>query len=231
MAELLVVEDDETIGHALEASLRSHRHAVTLATTGADAVAAGERASFDLVLLDLGLPDRDGFEVCRDLRSRLPGTVIVILTARDEEIDGGGGLEAGADDYLVKPFRSAELAARIRAHLRRGDAPAAAVGQLVVGGLRVDGAARRAWLAEVEIALRAREFDLLARLASEPSRVLTRDVLMRDVWDEHWFGSTKTLDVHVSALRAKLAAAADQALAVAPEIVTVRGRGYRLGSA
>ncbi|OHV47430.1 MULTISPECIES: response regulator transcription factor [unclassified Pseudofrankia] len=228
MAELLVVEDDATIGGALEAALRSYRHSVTLAPTGADAMTAVRRVSFDLVLLDLGLPDRDGIELCRDIRARLPGSVIVILTARDEEIDVVVGLEAGADDYLTKPFRSAELAARIRAHLRRGSAMVAAARRLSVGALRVDGPARRAWLAEVEIELRAKEFDLLARLASDPGRVVTRDALMRDVWDEHWFGSTKTLDVHVSALRAKLAAATRQAAVPAPEIVTVRGRGYRM---
>jgi DNA-binding response OmpR family regulator len=228
VAAVLVVEDDAVIGQALETGLRAHRHDVRWVRTGMDAVAAADTGSFDLVLLDLGLPDRDGIEVCRALRERLPGCVIVILTARDEEVDVVVGLEAGADDYLTKPFRLAELAARIRAHLRRraphsSTAPVARVGRLVV-----DAAARRAWLGEEEIALRAKEFDLLARLATEPGTLVSRETLMSDVWDENWFGSTKTLDVHIASVRAKLGAVTQPGGDPVPRIVTLRGRGYRL---
>ena len=228
MARVLVVEDDVAIGRALHTALQAHGHSVCWVQTGSAAVGAAVGASFDLVLLDLGLPDIDGVEVCRRLRSAQPNCVLVILTARDEEIDVVVGLEAGADDYLTKPFRLAELLARIRAHLRRGTAIAGVGTVLRVGRLEVDTAGRRMRLNRQEFVLRAKEFDLLARLAAEPDTAVSREVLMAEVWDEHWFGSTKTLDVHVSALRRKLAAAAQECGARAPDIVTLRGRGYRL---
>jgi DNA-binding response OmpR family regulator len=231
MAQVLVVEDDETIGRALTSSLGVHGHAVRWVMTGAGALAAAEAQPFDLALLDLGLPDMDGVDVCRRLRVSQPGCVLVVLTARDEEIDVVVGLEAGADDYLTKPFRLAELLARVAAHLRRGPAtPAAPSGPDVVrvGGLQVDTAARRVRLGGVEIVLRAKEFDLLARMVAEPGVAITRSVLMADVWDENWFGSTKTLDVHMAALRRKLAAAAAASGTRAPEIVTLRAHGFRL---
>jgi len=226
MARLLVIEDDVTIGRALHAALAAHSYTVHWAQTGAEAVQTASDEVFDLALIDLGLPDIDGIEVCRRVRSAQPNCVLVILTARDEEIEVVVGLEAGADDYLTKPFRLAELLARIRAHLRRGAAGASAV--LRVGGLEVDTTARRAYLDGRELVLRAKEFDLIARLAAEPGTAVSRETLMADVWDEHWFGSTKTLDVHVSALRRKLAAAAQECGGRAPEIATLRGRGYRL---
>ena len=185
------------------------------------------RSEIDLALVDLGLPDLDGTDLCRRIRTEQPACVVVILTARDEEIDVVLGLEAGADDYLTKPFRLAELMARVRAHLRRG-AATATTAVLRVGELEVDTAARRVRLAGREIALRAKEFDLLARLASDAGAAVSRTDLMSDVWDENWFGSTKTLDVHLSALRRKLAEAARAGGTLAPEIVTLRGRGYRL---
>ena len=228
MAELLVVEDDVAIGRALETGLRGNRHQVLWVRSGEDAVSAARRDRFDLVLLDLGLPDRDGVEVCRDIRAYQPGCVLVILTARDEEIDVVVGLEAGADDYLTKPLRLAELLARIRAHLRRGTGSGATARVLRVARLTVDVAARRVVLGAHEIELRAKEFDLLARLAADPGAVIGRETLMSDVWDENWFGSTKTLDVHVAALRSKLAAASERTGVPVPRIVTLRGRGYRL---
>jgi len=228
MADLLVVEDDETIGEALTSGLRSHGHAVSWQQTARGALEAAAGRVFDLVLLDLGLPDLDGIEVCRRLRLSQPATVIVVLTARREEIDVVVGLEAGADDYLTKPFRFGELLARIRAHLRRSATLPPSDAVLTVGDLVVDVPARRVTLAGTELPLRAKEFDLLARLAGDAGTAVSRETLMADVWDANWFGSTKTLDVHVAAVRRKLAAAASAAGTAAPEIATLRGHGYRL---
>jgi DNA-binding response OmpR family regulator len=226
MAQLLVVEDDETIGGYLESSLRGHGHEVVWQRTGSGALREAETGEFNLVLLDLGLPDLDGVEVCRQLRGRLPWSVLVMLTARAEEMDIVVGLEAGADDYLTKPIRLAELHARIRAHLRRGALlPEGGPTTYVLGELCVDTAARRVSLAGHEVELRAREFDLLARLAVDPGVMVSRETLMADVWDEHWAGSTKTLDVHVAALRRKLTDACPTR--AVPRIVTLRGRGFR----
>ena len=228
MSRLLVVEDDATIGGVLESSLRRHGYAVRWERTGSGGLAAAAAGDFDLVLLDLGLPDLDGIEVCRRLRAGQPSAVLVILTARQEEMDVVVGLEAGADDYLTKPVRLAELLARVRAHLRRGPAGAAApAAVLEVGTLRVDVAARRVHLDGREVVLRAKEFDLLARLAGAPGAAVSRDTLMGEVWDAHWYGSTKTLDVHIAALRRKLADAAPSPER-APRISTLRGHGYRL---
>jgi DNA-binding response OmpR family regulator len=226
VADLLVVEDDEAIGGPLSASLRAHGHEVVWVRGGRAALREAERTGFDLVLLDLGLPDLDGVEVCRRMRAVQAGTVIVILTARTEEMDVVVGLEAGADDYLTKPARLAELHARLRAHLRRGAPAAASVPVAKIGDLVVDAARRRVTVGEHEVPLRAKEFDLLARLAAEPGIAISRDTLMSDVWDANWFGSTKTLDVHVAAVRRRLGEFADSA--AVPQIVTLRGHGYRL---
>ncbi len=232
MAQVLVVEDDETIGRTLASSLRVHGHTTRWVTTGGAAVSAADHQVFDLALLDLGLPDMDGVEVCRLLRAAQPACVLVVLTARNEEIDVLVGLEAGADDYLTKPFRLAELLARVQAHLRRGPAMAVAdpSGTTIIrlAALEIDGTARRAHLGSVEIMLRAKEFDLLSRLAAEPGVAISRSALMADVWDENWFGSTKTLDVHMAALRRKLGEAATVSGQRAPQIVTLRGHGFRL---
>jgi DNA-binding response OmpR family regulator len=226
VARLLVVEDDETIGDALEQSLRTHGHEVTWVRSAQAALHQAAQTDLDLVLLDLSLPDLDGVEICRRIRVAQPDTVLVILTARTDEMDVVVGLEAGADDYLTKPVRLAELHARLRAHLRRGTSSGAPASAASVGDLVVDTARRRVTVRDREIVLRAKEFDLLARLAAEPEIAISRETLMSDVWDEHWFGSTKTLDVHVAALRRRLAEfAGDGEL---PQIVTLRGHGYRL---
>jgi DNA-binding response OmpR family regulator len=234
VARLLLVEDDTTIGDLLASGLRGHGHEVCWSSAGRPAVDQARRRHFDLVLLDLGLPDLDGVEVCRQIRALQPATVIVMLTARRDEMDVVVGLEAGADDYLTKPFSFTVLLARVRAHLRRGGRQGATTeSELVVGDLVVDTASRRGWLGRddggrVELVLRAKEFDLLARLAAEAGLAVSRSSLMTDVWDENWFGSTKTLDVHVAALRRRLAEAAEQGGVNAPRITTLRGHGYRL---
>jgi DNA-binding response OmpR family regulator len=225
VARLLLVEDDRTIGQALESSLKLHGYEVCWARAGAVALHEAQRGPFDLVLLDLGLPDLDGVEVCRRLRSMQPQSVLVIVTARQEEIDVVVGLEAGADDYLVKPVRLGELLARVRAHLRRG--PSGARQTISVGELLVDTASRLVTVCGQEIALRTKEFDLLARLAEAVGSAVSRETLMTEVWDAHWYGSTKTLDVHIASLRRKLAAGAPSQ-DVVPRISTLRGHGYRL---
>jgi DNA-binding response OmpR family regulator len=228
VARLLLVEDDETIGHALRTSLAAHGHDVSWARTGRGGLHGAAHGPLDLVLLDLGLPDLDGVAVCRKLRIIQPEAVLVILTARDEEMDVVIGLEAGADDYLTKPIRLAELHARIRAHLRRAESGAHVDGDgpVRLGDLVVDRQSRRITIAGTDVPLRAKEYDLLVRLATEPGVAVSRTRLMSDVWDEHWFGSTKTLDVHVAALRRRLAEAEDDT--TVPVIVTLRGHGYRL---
>jgi DNA-binding response OmpR family regulator len=226
VARLLVVEDDETIGGALEQSLRTHGYDVAWVRSGQAALQLAGQSHLDLVLLDLGLPDLDGVEICRRIRAAQPDTVLVMLTARTDEMDVVVGLEAGADDYLTKPVRLAELHARLRAHLRRGSSTSAPASASTIGDLVVDTARRRVTVHDREIVLRAKEFDLLARLAAEPDIAISREALMSDVWDEHWFGSTKTLDVHVAALRRRLAEVAGAG--VLPQIVTLRGHGYRL---
>ena len=224
-----MVEDDETIGSLLRDGLTSHGHTVTWVRGGRSALREATVAEYDLVLLDLGLPDLDGVEVCRQLRTRQPGCVIVMLTARKDEMDVVVGLEAGADDYLTKPFRFTELRARVHAHLRRGPAQEQRDQPVeTVGGLTVDIAARRCRLGGVDVPLRAKEFDLLARLAADPGVALSRETLMSDVWDEHWSGSTKTLDVHVAALRRQLDATATATGTPSVRITTLRGHGYRL---
>ena len=224
LADLLVVEDDADIAGELLQALAGHGYDAVAVESGAQATAAVQDRRPDLILLDLGLPDICGVALCRRLRAVLSGeTIIVVLTARTEEFDIVAALDAGADDYLTKPFRLTELLARLRAHLRRRVATA---GPLVIriGRVRIDMRTHRVHVGDSEISLRPKEFDLLAALAREAGTVVSRERLMAEVWDEKWFGSTKTLDVHVSAVRRKLAdACPDEARCIA----TVRGRGYR----
>jgi DNA-binding response OmpR family regulator len=218
VVRLLLVEDDVTISDPLLEGLRREGFDVDLAATGAAALSA---PPVDLVLLDLGLPDLEGRVVCQQLRaaSNVP---IIVVTARSDEIDRVVLLELGADDYVVKPFGFRELVARIRAVLRRVGQPEAAAGDaepVVVGGLLVDRRRHAVVLDDEPIAVTPKEFDLLLCLALDAGAVKTREQLMREVWDEHWWGSTKTLDVHIASLRRKLA----------PDLIeTVRSVGYRL---
>ncbi|WP_435174313.1 response regulator transcription factor [Actinacidiphila sp. bgisy145] len=223
-ADLLVVEDDTDIATELVRALTGHGYRADLARSGAQALSHVLDHRPDLVLLDLGLPDIDGVALCRRLRALLPvESVIVVLTARTQEFEVVVALDAGADDYLTKPFRCTELLARLRAHLRRREA-ASGPPVIRLGRVRIDTRARRLHVADREVLLRPKEFDLLAALAEHAGAVVPREELMSRVWDEHWFGPTKTLDVHVSALRRKIADAAPDE---GPVITTVRGRGYR----
>jgi DNA-binding response OmpR family regulator len=230
MSSVLVVEDDEKIGSMLASALNANGHEAIWQRTGTSALASAREKRFDLVLLDLELPDIDGVDVCRSLKEEQPDCALIMLTARREEMDVIVGLESGADDYLFKPFRMTELLARVRAHLRRTSPPVGTSGPMVVGALVVDPQERRSRLGDRELELRPKEFDLLARLAAAPRTALSREVLMSDVWDENWFGSTKTLDVHVASLRRRLteAASISDPSVDAPTITTLRGFGYRL---
>jgi DNA-binding response OmpR family regulator len=227
----MVVEDDDTIGRLMATGLQANGYEVRWQRTGRGALIEAADNAFDLVVLDLGLPDVDGVEVCRELRALQPSTVIVMLTARREEIDVVAGLESGADDYVTKPFGMVSMLARVRAHLRRSAATLARqpAGDIVVGSLVVDVAARTCTVDGLPVALRAKEFDLLLRLAEGAGTAVSRGQLMSDVWDENWFGSTKTLDVHIASLRRKLAeTAAEAGGQPPPDITTLRGHGYRL---
>ncbi|GAA0895098.1 response regulator transcription factor [Streptomyces asiaticus] len=228
---LLFIEDDEVIGRHVEAGLRSHGYAVTWTRTGGSGLVEAARLPIDVVLLDLGLPDMDGIDVARQLRDEHSDVLILILTARSEEIDVIVGLDAGADDYLVKPFSLTVLLARLRAHLRRRPpAPGGPDEPVRIGDLTVDTAARRCLLGDREVELRPKEFDLLAVLVRHPGEAISRESLMAQVWDENWFGPTKTLDVTMSSLRRRLQAAASavHAPVALPALTTLRGYGYRL---
>jgi DNA-binding response OmpR family regulator len=189
---------------------------VERAATGEAALAA---ADYDIVLLDLGLPDIDGFEVCRRLRARSEVPIIVV-TARGDEVDRVVGLELGADDYMVKPFGFRELLARIRAVTRRSQSRPDEQATSTVGLLTIDRRTRQVAIADDVVVLTPKEFDVLALLADQPGTVFARAHILEEVWDAHWYGPTKTLDVHVAALRKKLG---DPAW-----IETVRGVGFRL---
>ena len=221
---VLLVEDEASIAEPFARALGREGFDAEVAPTAAAARAAFARRRPSIVLLDLTLPDGDGRDLCRQWRSET-GVPIIMLTARGTETDRVVGLELGADDYVVKPFSVAEVAARIRAVLRRAQPPAAVAPQPVaLGDLRIDPATRSATLRGADLGLARKEFDLLARLARDAGRVVSREDLMSDVWDENWFGSTKTLDVHVGFLRRKLGDdAADPRY-----LRTVRGVGFML---
>jgi two-component system response regulator RegX3 len=217
---VLLVEDDRGIAESVRDGLRRYQFDVEVTDRGQRALELGP--AVDVVLLDLGLPDIDGVDVCRQLRA-ICDVPIIVVTARDDELDRVVGLEVGADDYVVKPFGMRELIARIRAVSRRSARAASGDDddrQLMrMGGLTVDPRTRRVTLSGREIELTPKEFDLIAVLAAEPGTVLRRERLLEQVWDANWFGSTKTLDVHVASLRKKLG---DPGW-----IETVRGVGFR----
>ncbi|MGJ9411632.1 response regulator transcription factor [Aeromicrobium sp. CF4.19] len=239
--QLLLVEDDDQIATPLIRTLEREEYLVERVDTGTAALERLESGGVDLVLLDLGLPDVDGLEVCRRARGSGFEGGILILTARGGELDRVVGLDVGADDYLAKPFPLAELLARVRALLRRSvgrpaaaapTEPAAASPTTTPsttppseGELRIDPQARRAWAGSAELALTAKEFDVLALVASEQGNVVTRERVMDEVWDENWFGSTKTLDATLGRLRQKLDDAGARS-----RVTTVRGVGFRLES-
>lgn len=221
---VLLVEDDDAIAEPLIKGLERQGFAVHRESTGLGAVGAFRSTpTVDIILLDLGLPDIDGYEVCRRVRSESP-VPIIILTARGDEIDRVLGLELGADDYMVKPFGFRELIARINAVTRRSQTSGAVNDETthLAGNVIIDNRTRRVTVEGVEVQLTRKEFDLLALLATDPGATQTRETILEQVWDAHWYGPTKTLDVHVASLRKKLGD---------PTIVeTVRGVGFRLRS-
>jgi DNA-binding response OmpR family regulator len=212
---VLIVEDDPGIADSLERGLSRAGYAAEAVSTAA---AARDARDYDVVLLDLGLPDGDGVELCVDLRARADAAILVI-TARGEEPDRVAALDAGADDYLVKPFGFAELTARIRAVLRRSRLSDTHV--LRHGPLAIDTRTRQVTGAGEEIPLTPTEFDILECLATDPGRVVTRQEIIERVWNTSWYGPTRVLDVHIAALRRKLGDSA--------AILTVYARGFRLG--
>jgi DNA-binding response OmpR family regulator len=222
VAKLLLVENDDAIVEPLVRALSREGHDVVAVTNGLDALASMDRSPPDLVLLDLGLPDLDGVEVCRRIRMNHPRVPVIMLTARTEELDIVIGLDAGANDYIPKPFRQTELLARVRSQLRFV-APAAEIAVYEVQDLVLDLGARQVRQGGELVDLSVKEFDLLALLMREAGAVVTRDKIMNEVWDSQGHGSTKTLDMHVSWLRRKLG---DDP--TSPRyIATVRGIGLR----
>ncbi|GIG29328.1 response regulator transcription factor [Cellulomonas marina] len=221
MTQVLLAEDDPAIAEPLARAFGREGYEVQVQGTGAGAIAAAGAA--DLVVLDLGLPDMDGLDVARAIRAQGLTTPVLVLTARADEVDLVVGLDAGADDYVTKPFRLAELLARVRALLRRSVGEAGDEDELAAQNVRVDVAAHRAFQGERELHLTAKEFDLLRTLVGAAGTVVGREVLMREVWGSEPVSSTKTLDMHVSWLRRKLGDDAN-----APRYIsTVRGMGFR----
>jgi DNA-binding response OmpR family regulator len=221
MARVLIVEDDATVRDTLVLNLQAEGHEVLAAADGEAGLEMGRASHPDLVVLDVMLPRLDGLTVCRLLR-RGSAVPIILLTARGTETDKIIGLETGADDYIVKPFSLGEFLARVRAALRRGKSVAPAA-ELVGGDLRLDLVGRRAYRADLEIALAPREFDLLAALMRNRGAVLTRDLLLALVWGDDYPGDARTVDVHVRWLRKKV----ERDPARPEHILTVRGMGYR----
>jgi two-component system response regulator RegX3 len=227
MPRILLVEDERSIAEGLKVSLEAEGFELTWARDGQEAMTGWERARPDLILLDLMLPGISGLEVCRAIRAR-SAVPIIMLTARDTEVDRVVGLELGADDYLTKPFSSRELVARVRAVLRRAtslrvDDPRGEAPAVEVAGVRVDRARHEVTVEGEPVTVPPKEFQLLALLIEHAGRVLTRDQLIDEVWGSDYVGDTKTLDVHVRRLRQRI----ERDPHVPERIETVRGVGYR----
>lgn len=218
---LLVVEDDLSLAKVLVRGLSEEGHAVDRVATVAAASEAHAVNDYDLVVLDLGLPDGDGIDLCRTIRQEGSGTPVLMLTARDELSDKVAGLDAGADDYLTKPFAYPELAARVRALLRRPRDVANPI--LEWGDVKLDPAAHTVWRGAIMIPLTPREFSLLEFLLRHPGQVCTREALLEHVWDAHYDGLSNVVDVHIANLRRKLSQPGR-----GDSIETVRGVGYRV---
>jgi DNA-binding response OmpR family regulator len=214
VTRLLLVEDDHDIAEPLARALTREGYDVSEAGDGRVALQEVLDTPPDLIILDIGLPGMDGLEVCRHVRDVRPQVPILMLTARDGELETVAGLDAGADDYVTKPFRLSELLARVRAMLRRAAPP-----ELRAGDVRVDEGSRQAWRGARELDLSPKEFELLTLLVRDAGQAVTRERIMEEVWDVNWFGSTKTLDMHMSWLRRKLGDP--------PLIATVRRVGFR----
>ncbi|MGH3946745.1 MAG: response regulator transcription factor [Pseudonocardiaceae bacterium] len=213
MTTVLLVEDDTGIAEPLSRALQREGHEVVVVGDGHTALARAIQEEVDLLVLDLGLPGMDGLDVCRRLRLVRPDVPVLMLTARTDEVDFVVGLDAGADDYVAKPFRLAELLARVRALLRRSVPDA-----LQVGGVRMDLAGHRVLIEGAEIGLANKEFELLRVLLSRPGQVVSREEILREVWNDPELKSSKTLDMHMSWLRRKIGSG---------RIATIRGVGFR----
>jgi DNA-binding response OmpR family regulator len=220
---VLVVEDEEDIAFPLVRTLEREGYDVHWVDNGQKALDDVSARHADVVILDLGLPDMDGLEVCRKARDSGYDGAIMIVTARAGELDRVVGLDYGADDYMAKPFGLAELQARVRALLRRTNNSSTATDGGNDGGLRIDVAARRVFSGDDEVPLTGKEFEVLNVLVANRDKVVSRTRLMADVWDENWYGSTKTLDVTIGRLRQKL-----ESVGVQEKVVAVRGVGFRL---
>ncbi|MEZ5247521.1 MAG: response regulator transcription factor [Acidimicrobiales bacterium] len=219
---LLLVEDDTSLSAVVERGLREDGYAVDAAATLLDARFQLDVNDYDLLILDLGLPDGSGLDLCREIRASGRHLPVLVLTARDGLSDKVSGLDAGADDYLTKPFDYPELTARIRALLRRP--PEAHRPVLEVADVRLDPASRVAWRGAVTVPLTAREFALLEFLLRHPGEVVTREQLLEHVWDANYDGLSNVVDVHIANLRRKLASPDGP-----DPLTTVRGAGYRIG--
>lgn len=225
MTAVLLAEDDEAIATPLSRALGREGYTVTVAQTGPETLDMALGGSFKLLILDLGLPGIDGLEVCRQLRAKGSSLAVLMLTARTDEVDFVVGLDAGADDYVGKPFRLAELMARVRALMRRGGNADDSV--VEVGDIRLEAAARRVLVGGTEIALANKEYELLKVLIDRAGEVVSRDVILHEVWGDADLRGSKTLDMHMSWLRRKIG---DEGPVAERRIATVRGVGFRFNN-
>ncbi|MET9326360.1 response regulator transcription factor [Tsukamurella sp. NPDC003166] len=220
---VLLAEDDEAIASPLARALSREGYEVTVAATGTDALQCALDEDYALLILDLGLPELDGLEVCREVRAARPEIAVLMLTARTDEMDFVVGLDAGADDYVGKPFRMFELMARTRALLRRSAPAQDALEVVEAGGIRLDATARRVTVDGADVALANKEFELLRFLMEHAGRLLSREEILTDVWGDSDLRGSKTLDMHISWLRRKIG----DDTGPHRRIVTVRGVGFR----